>query len=92
MYVLVKALAEGFGVIAKPEPKADFDIPPEAMLAMQASAISAISTKAGPRLPVIKGRDKGLPKTPPTFDLDELRRRNADVSRRRAQIKAVKSV
>ena len=72
--ILVKAFV-GWG--KKEQPLVDATIPPEALEQMQRSALAAISAKAGNRLPIIKGKDKGLPKVQPTFDLDELRRRNA---------------
>ena len=90
--LLVKAIVEGLGGGAKPKDDVDIDVPPEAMLAMQRSAAQAIVTKAGPRLPMVRGADKGLPPTPPTFDIDELRRRNAEVIQRRRQMKAEKRV
>jgi hypothetical protein len=42
---------------------------------MQDSAIAAISARAGPRIPVVRGRDPNLPPAP-SFDLDEMRQRN----------------
>ena len=90
--LLVKAIVEGLGGGAKPKENVDFAVPPEAMLAMQRSAAQAIVTKAGPRLPMVRGPDKGLPPTPPTFDLEEMRKRNVDVIQRRRQMKAEKRV
>lgn len=43
---------------------------------MQKSALAGIAAKAGPRLPIVRGADKGLPKAAPVFDLDEMRLRN----------------
>ena len=76
--ILVKALVEGFGGKTSSLPSQQ-EIPPAAMEEMQRSALAAIAIKAGPRLPIVRGKDKGLPKAPPVFDLDELRRRNANV-------------
>jgi hypothetical protein len=80
---LVKALVEGFGGKPGADSAKEFYIPPEAMRAMQDSAMAEIATRAGNRLPIIKGRDKGLPKAPPTFDVDELKRRNEAVRQKR---------
>jgi hypothetical protein len=55
------------------------DIPADAMAAMNASALQAIQSKAGNRLPIIRGKDTGLPKAAPVFDLDAMRKRNAEV-------------
>ena len=90
--LLVKALVEGLGGGTKPKVDPEVDVPPEALAAMQRSAVGAISAKAGPRLPVVKGPDPGLPKTAPVFDIEELRRRNEDISRRRAMMKVQQSV
>jgi hypothetical protein len=35
-----------------------------------------LSVKAGNSLPILKGKDVGLPATPPVFDFEELRARN----------------
>lgn len=56
---------------------------PEAFEAMQNSALGAITSKAGSRLPVMQGKDPGLPKAAPVFDLDELRKRNSDIMSQR---------
>lgn len=84
---MVKALVEGFGGGMKEsgtEEKESADITPEAMDAMQRSAAQAIAAKSGNRLPVMVGKDLGLPIAPPMFDLDEMRRRNEEVTRLRA--------
>ena len=75
--LLVKAIVEGLGG-GKPKTYAPVDVPPEAFEQMQKSALAAIAVKAGPRVPIIHGKDKGLPKAAPIFDLDELRKRNAE--------------
>jgi len=87
--LLVKALVEGFGgKAATAESKTpSADIPPAAMAAMQNSALAQIQVKAGPTLPVVRGRDPGLPKTPPIFDPEVLRAKNSAL-RLRLQIKA----
>ena len=72
-------------------PQGEAEVPPEAQLAMQRSAAQAITAKAGSRLPTVHGKDPGLPSAPPVFDLDELRKRNADVSRRRVLAKMAKT-
>jgi hypothetical protein len=90
--LLVKAIVEGLGGGVKSENEAPFEVPDEAMAEMQRSAASAIVAKAGNRLPMVRGKDAGLPKAPPVFDIEELRKRNAEVARRRAEIKAVKRV
>lgn len=83
--ILVKALVEGFGVKKKPKTDGeDFVVPQEAQDAMQRSAVGAIAAKADPRwLPVTRGRDRGLPKAAPVFDLTELRERNLEALRKR---------
>lgn len=76
--LLVKAIVEGLGgckAVAAPE----VEMTSEAFEAMQNSAIAAIAAKAGSRLPVVQGRDRGLPNKAPVFDLDELRNRNMTV-------------
>ena len=78
--VTLKALAAGFGVGVK-ENKVQDDgtfIPSEAQEAMQRSAMQAIAAKAGSRLPIMRGKDPGLPKAKPVFDLNELRNKNID--------------
>ena len=82
--LLLKALVEGFGG-GKPAHRATepLEIPPEAAQAMQDSAMAAIVAKAGSRLPIVRGRDPGLPKTPPVFDLEALRKRNAEATAKR---------
>jgi hypothetical protein len=90
--LLVKAIVEGLGGQTQPKANDVVDVPPEAMLAMQRSAAQAVVAKAGSRLPMVHGRDKGLPSAQPVFDIEEMRRRNADVTRRRAQMKDEKRV
>ena len=90
--LLVKAIVEGLGGGVKEKPMAEQDIPPEAMEAMRNSALTAIAAKAGSRVPILQGRDPGLPKAEPAFDLEEMRRRNADVLRRRAMMKVADRV
>jgi hypothetical protein len=76
--LLLKGLLEGLGGGTKPaENGPNAEIPAEAQLAMQQAALTEIAAKAGPRIPITRGRDKGLPKTQPTFDPDALRERNA---------------
>jgi hypothetical protein len=78
--ITLKGLAAGFGVGVK-ENKVEDDgtfVPTEAQEAMQRSAMQAIAAKAGARLPIMRSRDPGLPKAKPVFDLDELRRKNAE--------------
>jgi hypothetical protein len=76
-------LVEGFGG-GKKRSNELIDIPPEARDAMQTSAVAALATRADPKwLPITRGRDPGLPKAAPVFDLDELRRRNAEALKQR---------
>jgi hypothetical protein len=56
---------------------------------MQRAALVGIAAKAGPRLPIMSGPDRGLPKTLPTFDMEELKRRNIDVLKKRAMERGV---
>lgn len=88
--ILVKAIVEGLGGGPKPKEEVDkdgFKVPVAAEYAMQRSAAQAIAAKAGSRLPVIQGRDKGLPQSAPIFDLDEMRKKNMEVLRRRTEEK-----
>jgi hypothetical protein len=50
---------------------------------MQRSALQGIKEKAGPLLPIMRGRDPGLPKAPPVFDLDKMREKNIASLRKR---------
>jgi hypothetical protein len=67
--LLVKAIAEGLGggklksVPGSSEVEANLE---------------NIRARAGPALPVISGRDIGLPKNAPVFDLETLRKRNTE--------------
>jgi hypothetical protein len=82
--ILVKALLEGLGGgKANKTPTADEfqQLAPEAMKAMQDSAMEAIVAKAGNRLPVTRGRDKGLPHRGPIFDVELLRDKNDTVAK-----------
>lgn len=84
--ILVKALVEGFGGKTKPQGASAFvDVPPEATAEMSRSALTYIAAKAGSRLPIVKGRDKGLPAKPPSFDVEELKKRNIETIRRRVK-------
>jgi len=81
--LLVKAIVEGFGG-TRPGPMgqtADVQMPPAAAEAMEKAALAEIRTKGAGRIPIIQGRDKGLPKAPPVFDLDKLRERNGTVAK-----------
>ena len=79
--ILVKALVQGFGgTVSKPRPIED--IPPDKLKEMQESAMAGIRHKAGNRVPIIRGKDKGLPKTAPVFDVETLRQRNAALNMR----------
>ena len=90
-HLLVKALVEGFGggKISSPSPPGSanpaYAVPLEAQAAMQTSVLNNIAAKAGPAMPILRGRDPGLPAKPPSFDLDELRERNLDILRKRAK-------
>ena len=81
--ILVKALVEGFGGKKKSTVDETVEMPQEAFDAMQKSAMAEIAVKAGPRLPILQGKDRGLPKTPPVFDIEVMRQRNAEVLARR---------
>lgn len=72
--MMLQALLEGFG--GKTAGEKEVEVSPEALSAMQDSAVAAIAAKAGSRLPITRGRDKNLPRTPPMFDFEELRKRN----------------
>jgi hypothetical protein len=91
--ILLKGFIEGFSGSAKPpEP---LEIPPEAFEAIQNSAIAGIAARAGNRLPIMAGRDRGLPKATPIFDLEAMRKKNEEAKARiiaRAQAKGTTSV
>lgn len=82
--LLVKAIVEGLGGGRSSAPSENFVVPPEAQKAMQDSALAEISVKAGHQLPVLRGRDPGLPPAKPVFDLDEMKARNAEILQRRS--------
>jgi hypothetical protein len=67
---------DGLSGGTKEDKSETIDMPPEAFEAMQASAVAAIAAKAGSRLPIVQGRDRGLPKAPPVFDIEEMKKRN----------------
>lgn len=94
VYLSVKAIVVGLGGGTKPTGIADpdFAVPADAMARMQSSALQEIKAKAGTRLPVMPGRDPGLPKAAPVFDPDELKRRSSDAVRRRLAMKVVQNV
>lgn len=79
--LLLKALLDGLSGKAKPAAEAETVVRPDMD---QLRVISEISMKAGPHMPVVRGKDSGLPRTPPSFNVDELRQRNAEVLRRKA--------
>lgn len=78
--ILVKALVDGFSgkKPADVNSSSDVDMPPEAFKVMQASALEQIKHRAGNRVPVVRGKDPGLPKTAPIFDFDAMRAKNAE--------------
>lgn len=85
MGVLVKAIVEGLGG-ARSAPR-ELDMPAEAQEEMRRSALTQISAKAGSRLPILVGKDPGLPKQAPILDINLLRERNAELIRSRVQKK-----
>lgn len=90
--MLVKSLVEGFSGGTKKAVSQDDTssaIPQEAFDAMQREALRGISQKVGSRLPIVRGKDRGLPKVEPVFDLNVMKERNVDVIRRRAKMKVV---
>jgi hypothetical protein len=80
--ILLKGLIEGLAGGSKPTVDAAVDMPPEAFEAMQNAALAGIAARAGNRIPIMAGRDPGLPKAAPVFDLDTLRQRNAEAKAR----------
>lgn len=78
--LLLKAIVEGLGGAQVPG-SALPNVPPEAAEAMERAALAEIQAKGAGRIPIVRGRDKGLPKTPPVFDLDTMRAHNADVAK-----------
>jgi len=83
--VLLKALLKGLGGEQTPPTVSTPDIPSHVFDEMQRSALAGIAAKAGPRLPITRGKDAGLPKVAPVFDIDALRERNKEVLRRSAK-------
>jgi hypothetical protein len=82
--ILVRAIVEGLGGgKASVASEDDFSVPQVAQDAMQRAATAAIAAKAGSRLPVIHGKDTGLPKAAPVFDLDILREKNIELLKKR---------
>jgi hypothetical protein len=87
--VMVQILVESFsgvkfGKAAEVSPEG-IELPSEAMVEMTKSAMAGIEAKAGNRLPIVRGKDKGLPKEAPVFNVDELRLKNAEIIRKRAE-------
>lgn len=74
LYVLVKTLVEGLAGAGKPRTLASA----AAKAGIDEATLAKLRAEAGKALPQIKGRDPGLPKAAPVFDLDVLRRRNAE--------------
>ena len=59
------------------------EVPSAAIDAMNQSALQYIASRAAPgSMPIKRGKDTGLPKKAPVFDIAEMRRRNEAVSRR----------
>ena len=80
-------MCEGFGNVTisnKPKSNQDFVIPQNAQDQMRKSAMVKISTEFGTRLPVLLGKDQGLPKNKPIFDLAEMEKRNIDLRKQKA--------
>jgi hypothetical protein len=79
--LLLQAIIDGLGGGSKAKPAKpsaeQTEAESRAMAAMQQSALAEIQTKAGPSFPVMRGKDKGLPKAAPVFDENLLRERNA---------------
>ena len=81
--LLVKALVGGFGGGSAATPESS-EIPPDILAKMQQSALQVLAVKAGPGLPILRGRDKGLPKAEPIFDVTEMQQKNVECLKRRA--------
>ena len=80
--LLLKAIVEGLGGgKATGTKQAELAVPPEAAEAMEKAALAEIRTKGAGRIPIVRGRDKGLPKTLPVFDIDAMRANNATTAR-----------
>lgn len=89
VYLSVKAIVEGLGVGKKRTTEPNAMSPEDEKIAfdsMQRSAMGAIAAKAGHRLPIIVGKDPGLPKMAPVFDFAELRKRNMEVAKGRNSV------
>jgi len=82
---LVEALVKGFGgePEVRPSPAPDRSIVSD-LEAKNDRALQDIAYQAPPnQLPILHGRaDPGLPKTPPVFDENVMRARNAERSKR----------
>lgn len=53
--------------------------------------MAAIQAKAGNRLPVMVGRDPGLPKAPPVFDEEALRKQSAESIKKSRELRRNKT-
>lgn len=87
-FVLVRAIAEGLGGEVRQPTEAEKAV--EAAGADVERTLTEISVRSRGSVPVTRGKDLGLPKIPPAFDLDEMRRRNAErvLMRHKARIAA----
>jgi hypothetical protein len=87
--ILLKALLEGLGgtksKVEVEEQEATLGPNDPAFGEMQRAAAAAISMKAGRALPIMRGRDPGLPAAAPVFDESEMRKRNAEILRRKGR-------
>lgn len=77
VYLSLKALLQGFVGAAKgngaPRTTAAITSNPDVD-----KTLSEISVKAGRAIPVLRGKDHGLPKTVPVFDFEELKRQGRE--------------
>lgn len=69
--ILVKAIVVGFG--GRPAAKSQ-----QPQAAADDSVLTELSVKAGRALPVIRGKDSGLPQAKPMFDFEALKQKNAE--------------
>lgn len=88
--ILVKGLLLGLGAVPQTADKssAQAEISQEAQTKMkQMATLTAIAAKAGTQMPVMRGRDPGLPAQAPNFDEAAMRLRNAEILARRVKMR-----
>ena len=90
--ILVKALVEGFCGKSKPEEEPFAELPPDAAKAMRQAALAEVARKAGPAIPIVRGKDRGLPQKAPVFDYEELRKRDEESQKRNNEFRVKRAL